>query len=78
MDNVTFMHKLLNFVYNKNIDEVETIFKDQVTDDMLKHLIEKKDEYQHDINDNTKAWLAFIGNLDTKNSEILTEYILNR
>ena len=49
------MHKILNFIYNNNIDIVEEIFKDKVSTGMLTHLIEKKNRFKVDRNDNIKA-----------------------
>lgn len=69
------MHKILNFVHNNNIDLVEDIFKDKVSPSMLSHLLNKKEVYKRDFEDNTKAWMQFIGNLDAENSEIIFNYI---
>lgn len=73
------MHKIVNFIYNTNIDEVENIYKGKVNDYMLTYLIDKKNEYkEYRINNNSVAWLDFIGNLDEENSEILFDFINNR
>lgn len=73
------MHKIVNFIYNTNIDEVENIFKGKVKDYMLSHLIDKKNECkEYRIDNNSVAWLDFIGNLDEQNSEILFDFINNR
>lgn len=72
------MHKIVNFIYNTNIDEVENIYKGKVKDYMLTYLIDKKNEYKERINNNSVAWLDFIGNLDEENSEILFDFINNR
>lgn len=69
------MHRVLNFVHNNNIDIVEEIFKDKVSNGMLKHLLAKKETYKKDRNDNLRAWLDFIGNLDNENSAIIYQYI---
>lgn len=69
------MHKILNFVHNNNIELVEDIFKDKVSPSMLSHLLNKKEVYKRDYEDNTKAWMQFIGNLDAENSEIIFNYI---
>ncbi|MDR4895116.1 MULTISPECIES: hypothetical protein [unclassified Chryseobacterium] len=69
------MHTILNFVDNNNIDLVEDIFKDKVSPSMLSHLLNKKEGYKRDYDDNTKAWMQFIGNLDAENSEIIFNYI---
>ncbi len=69
------MHKIVNFIYNTNIDEIEKIYKDKVPDYMLYHLLDKKEEYKIYRDDNAKAWLDFIGNLDENNSDILFDFI---
>ena len=69
------MHKIIVFIGNTNIDEVEKIYKGKVPDYMLSHLLDKKEEYKEYRNDNTKAWFDFIGNLDLNNSDILFEFI---
>lgn len=76
MNNVQFMHKLLIFIYNNNIDEVERIYKNNVPDYMYSHLVDKKNQYKIEIDDNIKAWFSFIGNLDNANSEIFCDHIL--
>jgi hypothetical protein len=71
------MHKIVNFIINKNIDDIKEIYTDKVPDYMLSHLIDKKNEYVEFRNDNSKAWLDFIGNLNENNSSILYDFILN-
>ena len=56
------MHKLANFIYNNNIDEIENIYKNKVPDYMLSHLLDKKEEYKIYRNDNSKTWLSLISN----------------
>ena len=69
------MHKIINFIINNNIDIIKEIYSDKVPDYMLSHLIDKKNEYKEFREDNTKAWMDFIGNLDGENSEILFNFI---
>ena len=69
------MHKILNFIYNNDIDIVEEIFKDKVSTGMLTHLIEKKNRFKVDRNDNIKTWFDFIGRLESENSAIIFEFI---
>jgi len=71
----TEMHQLLNFIYNKNIDIVKEIYQGKVPEYMTEHLTEKAQQYKENINNNSSAWLAFIGNLDSKNSQVLLDYI---
>ena len=42
---------------------------------MLTHLIEKKNRFKVDSNDNIKAWFDFIGRLESENSAIIFEFI---
>lgn len=69
------MHRILNFIHNNNIDVVEEIFKDKISAGMLAHLLNKKENYKLQHNDNMKAWFEFIGHLDGENSEILYDHI---
>ena len=69
------MHKIIVFIVNTNIDDVEKIYKGKVPDYMLSHLLDKKNEYKEYRDDNSKAWFDFIGNLDLNNSDILFEFI---
>lgn len=72
------MHRVLNFVHNNNIDIIEDIFKDKVSPGMLSHLLSKKESYKLQRNDNLRAWLDFIGNLDAENSAIIFKFINNK
>jgi hypothetical protein len=69
------MHRILNFIDNNNIDVVDEIFEDKVSSGMLSHLINKKENYKRQFNDNLRVWLEFIGHLDNENSEIIFKYI---
>lgn len=69
------MHRILNFVYNNNIDIVEEIYKDKVSNGMLEHLLSKKESFKKQRNDNIKAWFDFIGQLNDQNSAIIFEFI---
>lgn len=72
------MHQICNFIFNTNIDEVKNIYQGKVPDYMLQHLIDKKNEYKERRDNNSVAWLDFIGNLDGQNSEILFDHITNK
>lgn len=69
------MHRILNFIHNNNIDIVEEIYKEKVSNGMLQHLLSKKESFKNQRNDNMKAWFDFIGRLDAENSTIMFEYI---
>lgn len=45
---------------------------------MLNHLLEKKERFKAERNDNIKAWFDFIGRLDGENSSIMFEFINNK
>lgn len=57
------MHRILNFIYNNNIDIVEEVFKDKVSDGMLNHLLEKKERFKAERNDNIKAWFDLMAKI---------------
>lgn len=69
------LRKVLLFIYNKNIDVVEEIYKGKVGEGMCNHLVRKAKGYAQTYNNNTRAWMEFIGNLDIENSLILIEYL---
>ncbi|RNA63951.1 hypothetical protein D1631_00270 [Chryseobacterium nematophagum] len=69
------MHRILNFIHNNNIDIVEEIFKDKVGTGTLTHILNKKESYKKQHNDNIKVWFEFISHLDDENSEILYHHI---
>lgn len=78
MENTEFMRKLTRFIFNNNIDEVKTIFKDKVPNDLLNHLVEKIQTYNLERpNNNSGAWIKFITNLDNENAEIFSNYIIS-
>lgn len=65
----------MNFIHNNNIDIVEDVFKDKVSEGMLKHLLSKKQSIINSNKDNLNSWLEFIGRLDAENSEIMFDFI---
>ena len=69
------MHRILNIIYNNNIDIVEEVFKNKVGTAMLNHLLNRKEYCKREFNDNTKAWMHFIGALDSDNSAIIFSFI---
>lgn len=69
------LRKVLLFLYNKNIDVVEDIYKGKVGEGMLNHLISKAENYAQTYNNNTRAWMEFILHLDLENSLILIDHL---
>ena len=69
------IHKALKLIYNRNIDDVEQIYKGKVEEWLLDHLIEMKDEVKHQQKDNTKAWVDFILRLDMDNLQVFTKHV---
>lgn len=70
------MQRVVKFLLQTNIEEVIDIYKDQVdaeTYSMLQKKAEKGLELRDD--DNAKAWLYFINQLNAENSQILADYI---
>lgn len=69
------VHKALKLIYNRNIDDVEQIYKGKVDEWLLDHLMDMKNEVKGQQKDNTKAWVDFILRLDMDNLQILTDYV---
>lgn len=36
------LHGVIRFLYSRNVDEIETIFKGKISNSVLSHLINKK------------------------------------
>lgn len=69
------IHKALKLIYNRDIDDVEQIFKGKVEEWLLDHLIDMKNEANHAQKDNTKAWVDFILKLDLDNLKVFTDHV---
>lgn len=78
MKEANIIRKILLFVYNKNISLVEEIYKGEVPEFMLDHLMDKAKGYSEAYQNNLKAWTEFILNLDDENIEVLTNYVLKK
>jgi len=77
MKEALIIHKTLKLIYNRNIDDVEQMFKGKVEEWLLDHLIDMKNEVKGQQKDNTRAWVDFILRLDIDNLQILTDYVRN-
>ncbi|WP_297974154.1 hypothetical protein [uncultured Capnocytophaga sp.] len=70
--------KVVLFINNENIDIIPRIYQGKIDDYLIDHLLQSARYYREVNNNNSLAWIEFIGNLDTKNRRILEDYIFNR
>ncbi len=83
MDDFEFMgdfeiiRKTLDFLSHKNIENIDSVFLNNVDVEMIKHLNRIASEYKQNTDDNLKALLKFINHLDYNNRKILVNYIIN-
>lgn len=69
------MQRVIKFILQTNIEEVIDIFKDQVEPETFSMLQKKAEKGLELREDNSKAWLYFINQLNAENSQILADYI---
>lgn len=70
--------KVVLFINNENIDIIPRIYQGKIDDYLIDHLLQSARYYREVNNNNSLAWIEFIGNLDSKNRQILEDYIFNR
>jgi hypothetical protein len=70
--------KVVLFLNNENIDIIPRIYQGKLEDHIIAHLLDSARYYRDRNNNNSLAWIDFIGNLDKKNRQILEDYIFNR
>lgn len=73
-----FLLRFVLFLNNENIDIIPRIYQSKLEDHIIAHLLDSARYYRDRNNNNSLAWIEFIGNLDKKNRQILEDYILNR
>jgi len=73
-----FLLRFVLFLNNENIDIIPRIYQGKLEDHIIAHLLDSARYYRDRNNNNSLAWIEFIGNLDTKNRRILEDYIFNR
>lgn len=73
-----FLLKIAKFLNNENIDIIPKIYHGKIDDYLIDHLLQSARYYREVNNNNSLAWIEFIGNLDKKNRQILEDYIFNR
>ena len=70
--------KVINFLYDKNIDLIPQIYGGKIDSYLVEHLLDKARRCREQHNDNTLGWVDFIQTLDGKNLSILEEYIFTK
>lgn len=73
-----FLFRFVLFINNANIDIIPRIYQGKVEDHIIAHLLDSARYYRDVNNNNSLAWIEFISNLDSKNRQILEDYIFNR
>jgi hypothetical protein len=73
-----FLLRFVLFLNNENIDIIPRIYQGKLEDHIIAHLLDSARYYREVNNNNSLAWIDFIGNLDTENRRILEDYIFNR
>ena len=67
--------KVVLFLNNENIDIIPRIYQGKIDDYLIDHLLQSARYYREVNNNNSLAWIEFIGNLDNKKRRILEDYI---
>ena len=73
-----FLLRFVLFLNNENIDIIPRIYQGKLEDHIIAHLLDSARYYREVNNNNSLAWIEFISNLDSKNRQILEDYIFNR
>ena len=71
------LFKIVLFLNNENIDIIPMIYQGKLEDHIIAHLLDSARYYREVNNNNSLAWIEFISNLDSKNRQILEDYIFN-
>lgn len=71
------LFKIVLFLNNENIDIIPRIYQGKLEDHIIAHLLDSARYYREVNNNNSLAWIEFISNLDSKNRQILEDYIFN-
>lgn len=69
------MQRVIKFILQTNIEEILDIYKDQVDPETFLMLQKKAEKGLELREDNSKAWLYFINQLNADHSQILADYI---
>ena len=67
--------RVIKFLYDVNIDVVESIFYKQLPCNEANILCDKAKTIRQDYNNNERAWIFFILDLTDKQLNILADYV---
>lgn len=67
--------RVIKFLYDVNIDVVESIFSKQLPGNEAKILGDKAKTIRQEYNNNERAWIFFILDLTDKQLNILADYV---
>lgn len=70
--------RVIKFLYDVNIDVVESIFVKQLPIEEAKQLADKAKSIRQEYNNNERAWIYFILDLTDKQLNVLAEYVFTK
>ena len=70
--------RVIKFLYDVNIDVVESIFVKQLPIEEAKQLANKAKSIRQEYNNNERAWIYFILDLTDKQLNVLAEYVFTK
>jgi hypothetical protein len=70
--------RVIKFLYDVNIDVVESIFVKQLSIEEAKQLCDKAKSIRQEYNNNERAWIYFILDLTDKQLNVLAEYVFTK
>ena len=68
--------RVIKFLYDVNIDVVESVFARQLPIEEAKQLGNKAKTIRQEYNNNERAWIYFILELSNEQVNILADYVL--
>lgn len=69
---------VIKFLYDVNIDVVESVFASQLPIEEAKQLVDKAKSIRQEYNNNERAWIYFILDLTDKQLNVLAEYVFTK
>lgn len=69
---------VIKFLYDVNIDVVESVFARQLPIEEAKQLADKAKSIRQEYNNNERAWIYFILDLTEKQLNVLAEYVFTK
>lgn len=70
--------RVIKFLYDVNIDVVESVFASQLPIEEAKQLVDKAKSIRQEYNNNERAWIYFILDLTDKQLNVLAEYVFTK